>query len=99
MIAWSYFLYSFVYQFALAFIAVIIWNFFRQWSPQEWALYFLIVFLIVPGVMAAISAVWFGIGGGIDLARMFRAQLCLTLCDPMDCNPLDSFLMGFSRQE
>ena len=83
VIAWSYFLYSFVYQFVLAFIAVIVWNLFRQWSPQEWALYFLIVFLIVPGVMAAISAVWFGIGGGIDLARMFR-DLGKRVADPLD---------------
>ena len=28
-----------------------------------------------------------------------RAQPCLTLCDPMDCSPLDSSSMGFSRQE
>ena len=27
------------------------------------------------------------------------AQLCLTLCNPMDCSPLGSLSMGFSRQE
>ena len=33
--------------------------------------------------MAAISAVWFGIGGGIDLARMFR-DLGKRVADPLD---------------
>ena len=27
------------------------------------------------------------------------AQLCLTLCDPMDCSPSGSLSMKFSRQE
>ena len=27
------------------------------------------------------------------------AQLCLTLCDPMDCSPWALLSMGFSRQE
>ena len=27
------------------------------------------------------------------------AQLCSTLCDPMDCSPPGSFVHGFSRQE
>ena len=26
-------------------------------------------------------------------------QLCLTLCDPMDCSPPGSLSMGFSRKE
>ena len=26
-------------------------------------------------------------------------QLCLTLCDPMDCGPPGSLSIGFSRQE
>ena len=83
VIAWSYFLYSFVYKFGLAFIAVIIWNLFQTWQTQWWANYFLVVFLIVPGIMAAISAVWFGIGGGIDLVKMFRA-LEKRIVNPLD---------------
>ena len=27
------------------------------------------------------------------------AQLCLTLCDPVDCSPQAPLSMGFSRQE
>ena len=30
---------------------------------------------------------------------MSVSQLCLTLCDPMDCSPPAPLSMGFSRQE
>ena len=30
---------------------------------------------------------------------MWVVQLCLTLCDPMDCSPPGSSVMAFSRQE
>ena len=29
----------------------------------------------------------------------FVTELCPTLCDPMDCNPPGSSVMGFPRQE
>ena len=35
----------------------------------------------------------------IFIARMLSLQLCLTLCDPMDCSAPGSSAMGFSRQE
>ena len=31
--------------------------------------------------------------------KVLVAQLCLTLCNSMDCSPLGSSVMGFSRQE
>ena len=31
--------------------------------------------------------------------KVLVAQLCLTLCDPMDCSPPGSLSMEFSRQE
>ena len=90
-IAWSYFIYSFVYKFGFAFIGVILWDilskvkpeWFAPLTPKWWALYFLVVFLLVPGVMAAITAVWFGIGGGIDLMKMFR-DLEKRVINPLD---------------
>ncbi|MBO5723124.1 MAG: sodium:panthothenate symporter, partial [Lentisphaeria bacterium] len=72
IITWSYFFYSFIYRFGVTFVVVVIWNIFYPWPLAYWGWYFLIVYLIVPGVMAAITAVWFGIGGSIDLYRMFR---------------------------
>ena len=72
VIAWCYFCYSMIYRFLGTFILVLIWNVFQPWPMSWWGYYFLIVFVIVPGVMAAITAVWFGICGGIDLRAMFR---------------------------
>ena len=72
VIAWSYFVYSFIYRFGGTFVVVVIWNLISPWPVEYWGWYFLIVFLCVPGVMAAITAVWFGIGGAVDLYRMFR---------------------------
>ena len=39
-----------------------------------------------------------GFQGGTVLA-VLSVQLCLTLYDPVDCSPPDSFVQGFSRQE
>ena len=71
VIAWSYFIYSFVYRFGVTFVVAVIWNAISPWPTAYWGIYFFIVFLLVPGIMAAITAVWFGIGGAIDLRRMF----------------------------
>ena len=70
-VAWSYFVYSFIYRFGLTFLMVVIWNAITPWTIELWSWYFLITILIVPGAMAAITAVWFGIGGVIDLRQMF----------------------------
>ncbi len=72
IIAWSIFLYTFVYSFGLMFVGVIVWNFFAPWSKDAWGTYFLIYNLLVPGVIALISTFWFGIGGVIDMFRLFR---------------------------
>lgn len=71
-IAWSVFIYTFVYQFLLSFIAVIIWNYFYPLSNKAWSTYFLVVSLLVPGVVAIISTVWFTVGGYIDMRQMFK---------------------------
>jgi hypothetical protein len=73
VIAWFYFSYSIVYRFCFTFIGVVIWNIIDPWPIQWWGYYILIVFIIIPGIMAAITAVWFGICGPIDLADMFRS--------------------------
>ena len=70
-VAWSYFVYSFIYRFGLTFLMVVIWNAITPWTIELWSWYFLITILIVPGAMAAVTAVWFGIGGVIDLRQMF----------------------------
>ena len=72
VIAWSYFVYSFIYRFGLTFIMVVVWNALTPWTINHWSWYFLITTLVVPGAMAAVTAVWFGIGGVKDLIQMFR---------------------------
>lgn len=83
VIAWAFFGYSIVYQFFFAFLVIVVWNIFDPWPIAWWGYYFLVTALIVPGIMAAITAVWFGIGGAIDLVRMFRDLEARRL------NPLD----------
>ena len=73
IIAWSFFFYSFVYNFICIFVIVIIWNIFSPWPINWWGNYFFFVSLVMPVTMAAISTFWFGIGGVIDLLRLFRA--------------------------
>ena len=83
VIAWSIFSYSIIYQFGLAFLMVLIWNSVSPWAAGWWSTYFLIVVLIVPAVMASITCVWFGIGGVVDLLRLFR-DLKTRVVNPLD---------------
>ncbi|MFA6931267.1 MAG: sodium:panthothenate symporter [Lentisphaeria bacterium] len=82
-IAWGFFLYSFVYNFLLAFVLVIIWNAITPWPIEWWGNYFFVVYLLVPGIMAAFSTFWFGIGGFKDLFQLFR-DLEARVDDPLD---------------
>ena len=83
VIAWSYFGYSIIYGFFGTFILVVVWNLFYRWPTSWWGVYFLITFLIVPGILAAITAVWITICGTIDLRAMFR-DLNNRISNPLD---------------
>ncbi len=72
IIAWGVFFYSFGYAFCGMFLAIVIWNSFSPWPLEWWGHYFFVVFLLVPLVIAFITTIWFGIGGVIDLFRLFR---------------------------
>ncbi|MBQ9336640.1 MAG: sodium:panthothenate symporter [Lentisphaeria bacterium] len=82
-IAWGVFAYSIVYKFFLCFIGVMIWNHFSPWKPEWWGKYFFVTTLLVPGIVAFFSTFWFGIGGAIDLFRLFR-DLEKRVADPLD---------------
>jgi len=71
-IAWGFFIYSFVYQFLICFIMVVIWNSIAPWKLEYWGHYFLITMLLIPGLMTLISMVWFMIGGIVDLRHLFH---------------------------
>ncbi len=83
VLAWAYVAYTILYNYIACFIAVIIWNLITPWPADWWGIYFKISFLIVPGIMAAITAVWFGIGGVIDIRKMFR-DLEARISNPLD---------------
>ena len=72
VIAWALFIYSIIYRFGFSFIAVLIWNSIQPWPVEWWSYYFLIVFMVVPGIIAVIVTFWFGIGGVIDMRQLFR---------------------------
>ena len=80
-----------IYRFLGTFIIVLVWNIFDPWPLSWWGWYFLITFLIVPGTMAIITAVWFSICGTIDLRRMFRA-LAERIASPLDNGRVEGHL-------
>ena len=83
ILAWSVFSYSLIYKFLIAFVLVVILNIFGVWKVEWWGHYFLIVFLVIPGIAALITAIWFGIGCTVDLFRMFR-DLKNRVANPLD---------------
>ena len=54
------------------FVVVIIWNIFSPWSMNGWANFFFINQLVIGGIVAVISTIWFSWGGTRDLIRLFR---------------------------
>ena len=72
MLAWSVFCYSFIYTFIILFVMVVVWNLFVDWSDEAWGVYFFVKQFVVVGIIGVVSTFWFGIGGTIDLFRLFR---------------------------
>ena len=98
VIAWAFFLYSFVYNFIIVFVIVVIWNYFAPWPIERWGNYFFIVYLVVPGIMAVISTFWFGIGGVVDLRRLFR-DLEARIANPLDNGQVDGHVSLADKAE
>lgn len=84
VIAYSVFSYSFIYCFLISFVLVAVWNAFSPWPIEWWSKYFFINSLILTGIIAFISSFWFGIGGCIDLFRLFRDLKTRLLTSPLD---------------
>jgi hypothetical protein len=88
IIAWAVFYYSIIYKFFICFILVVIWHAISPWKVEWWGTYFLITTMVVPGIFAAVSTFWFGIGGAIDLCRLFR-DLEFRVVDELDNGQVD----------
>lgn len=83
VIAWSVFGYSIVYQFLLAFVGVLVWNWISPWPAEWWSMYFFITVIIVGIIVGAVSTVWFMVGGIIDMRRLFK-DLSKRVDNPLD---------------
>lgn len=83
VITYMVFGYTFGYKFLLGFILVVIWNLISPWKMEWWGHYFLFFSMVIPGIAAAITTVWYGIGGTVDLMRLFR-DLKNRIADPLD---------------
>ena len=83
IISWTMFTWSYVYSFFGCFILVIIWNAFSPWPISYWGNFFYITNLLVPAVGAAITSIWFSIGGLKDMYRLFH-DLRTRDADPLD---------------
>lgn len=83
IIAYTFFIQSFIWGFLCAFVGVIIWNTITPWTFEWWGTYFFITLLAIPLCLSIVSVFWFGIGGFIDLFRLFR-DLKDRVANPLD---------------
>lgn len=72
ILAWSVFLWSFVWGVVISFAGVAIWNLISPWSDHGWSVWFFINNFVFAGVIGVVSTIWFTIGGTIDLRRLFK---------------------------
>ena len=83
VIAYALFSYSIIYRFLFMFVIVLIWNTFSRWPAMWWSNYFFISLLLIPCIVAGITAIWFGVGGFINLLQLFR-DLKARVVNPLD---------------
>ncbi|MBK8857115.1 MAG: sodium:panthothenate symporter [Opitutaceae bacterium] len=96
IIAWSVFVYTFVYQIGLCFVGVLVWNLISPWPVEWWSHYFYINSLLIAGGIGAVSTVWFMIGGIIDTRRLFR-DLSRRVDNPLDDGRVENHVSLMDR--
>jgi hypothetical protein len=71
-LAWSVFIYSFVWGFLLSVVGVVLWNLIDPWGNDGWSFWFFLNNFLIAGAIGVVSTIWFTIGGTMDLRRLFR---------------------------
>ena len=71
-ITYGTFIYSFGITFGLFWFGTVMWNTFHPWPIEWWGWRLFIISIVFGCCIAAVSMVWFMIGGIIDMRRMFR---------------------------
>ena len=83
-IAYGTFIWSFGAGFCLFYLGTIIWNSFYRWPIEWWGWRIFILTLVVGCVVAAISMVWFMIGGILDMKQLFHDLAARTQINELD---------------
>jgi len=83
IIAWGVFGYTFVYQFGLAFLMVLVWNTLRPWPVAWWSSYYFIIYLAITPIIGIITSIWFTWGGIRDIRQLFK-DLAKRIDNPLD---------------
>lgn len=72
ILARAVFSYSFLWVFG-SFIVLLTWNKISPWPKEWWGTWYFVAAICVPGILLAITMVWFTVGGVRDLLDMFSA--------------------------
>ena len=98
-IAYSVFIYSFIYGFCIMFLGVVIWNYFSPWKLEYWSWYFIFGNFIVAGLISVVSTLWFGIGGVMGLFELFRDLKARTNFNDLDDGRVEGEMSLADKQE
>ena len=98
IIAWSVFIYSFIYQFILAVVVVVIWNIFDPWPVSWWSWYFFVTIVVAGILVGVVSTVWFMWGGVKDMKRLF-SDLASRKDNPLDDGWVDGHVSRADKAE
>ena len=98
-IAYSVFIYSFVYGFCIMFLGVVIWNQISPWKLEYWSWYFIFGNFIVAGLISIVSTLWFGIGGVMGLFELFRDLKARTTTNDLDDGRVEGEMSLADKQE
>lgn len=84
VISYSLVIYSYIYNFGLCFLLIVVWNAFSPWPIEWWSRYFVITHVIFPVLAVAVTSVWFGVGGAFGIVQLFRNLQKRVVVDDLD---------------